>query len=627
MRHPKQLVLLLGLLGLSLVVMAFGPGAGAGSKATFAPSPSSPAPESEPPASAACRLQELTALRTLSSKTYQLADGKREWVGYAEPIHYLDASGAYQEIDNRLVREEKNLQGTDYLYRNAANAFTVRFGANAGASPLVRLDYRGTAIAFGLVGAGAAAVTETAALGSEALSALTYGEPLVAYAQVYPGVDLFYQPTSSGVKEYLVLRGPQAPSEFRFLFTLAGLIPQETEGGLSFLDDKGEALFYLKEPWALDEKGALSEKLDYRLSKSKEGYELTLALPEAYLRDPARLFPVIIDPSLLITGSDVTFDSYVSSRYPDTNYYLNTYLRTGRDADYYVRRTYIRFTLPTDIPGSAVSAAYLRIKKYSGAAPVITAYRNTGSWSSSTITWNNKPSYTTSECSTQASNDPGTSWWRMYNLTVVRKWLDGTYPNYGWMIKDATESGTSQWTTFYSSDAPSPNKPELHIEYVYCGNRPYETVNSGSINCMGYALDYPAWIDPTTVSGVNSCTTLNSLLEYVRVQSQAWMTAHNIGNATLATYTSDIGQNQYRVVLRVGWIDLDGDNDVDYTDDWDFHWWYQTSTGQWAQKQGSYPSSLVSGSSATTDPYLFGWPKGAVPNFYNSLCRYWAIDH
>lgn len=97
---------------------------------------------------------------------------------------------------------------------------------------------------------------------------------------------------------------------------------------------------------------------------------------------------------------------------------------------------------------------------------MITAYRNTGSWSSGTITWNNKPSYTTSECSTQATNDAGTSWWRMYNLTVVKKWLNGTYSQYGWMIKDATESGTTQWTTFYACDAPSPNKPELHIEYT-----------------------------------------------------------------------------------------------------------------------------------------------------------------
>ena len=33
------------------------------------------------------------------------------------------------------------------------------------------------------------------------------------------------------------------------------------------------------------------------------------------------------------------------------------------------------------------------------------------------------------------------------------------------MIKDNAESGTTHWATFYSSDAPAPNRPELHITY------------------------------------------------------------------------------------------------------------------------------------------------------------------
>ncbi len=43
---------------------------------------------------------------------------------YAEPIHYKDASGKFQDIDNSLVEVEEN--GEKKL-RNAGNGFSVEF--------------------------------------------------------------------------------------------------------------------------------------------------------------------------------------------------------------------------------------------------------------------------------------------------------------------------------------------------------------------------------------------------------------------------------------------------------------------------------------------------------------------
>ena len=304
-------------------------------------------------------------------------------------------------------------------------------------------------------------------------------------------------------------------------------------------------------------------------------------MPETYLDDAKRVYPVVVDPSIMISGAADTFDSYVSSRYPDTNYYLSTYVRTGRDDPYYTRRTYMKFNLPS-LTASKVTSAYLRINKYSGATPEVAAYRVMGSWSSSTITWNNKPGYSTSYPSTYASNDSGT-WWRMYCTTMVRYWLGGTYTNYGFLLKDHVESGTTQWTTFYSSDAPSPNKPELHIEYVYCGTRAYESANGPSQNCMGYALDlldFLNYIDlGMTDAGIDNCNTTSEWLSYTQSKSQTWMASHKPYNS-LASYLSDIGTSQYRVVLRVGWVDTNGDGELDWNsywyDDVDYHWWYQT---------------------------------------------------
>ena len=112
---------------------------------------------------------------------------------------------------------------------------------------------------------------------------------------------------------------------------------------------------------------------------------------------------MLIDPSTMITGETNTKDSYVSSRYGTTNYYMNNYLKTGRDADYYTRRTFIKFDLPTNLYGANIAYAYINIKMYTGSTPSINAYRVTGNWTSSTITWNNMPGISTVNASAAAT--------------------------------------------------------------------------------------------------------------------------------------------------------------------------------------------------------------------------------
>jgi hypothetical protein len=453
------------LLGVLLVVLVLGSasGASAGDPSASAGKEVSATPASLPEATV---VRELTELRTEKSKTFELSDGQRELVCYGEAVHYEDASGVYQDIDDSIVTDARQIDGSTYAFRNGANAFTARFGASATDPRLVMIEYQGTSIAFGPAGARGAAAKKTTDVKSEALTDMTYGENLVGYPEVYPGVDLFYELKTYGVKEYLTLRRPNAKNEFTFNLVLKGLTPKEADGRITFVNGRGETLFWLAEPVAVDNAGVATKDVAYSISGKGSAYKLTVTVSPAYLADADRAYPVIVDPDFMITGIADTFDTYVSSRYPRSNYTYHAYLRTGRDDAYYTRRTYLRFDL-TDALGIGadnVTAAYIRIEKYSGATPVITAYRNTGSWSSGTVTWNTMPAYTTSEHSTTAYNDSG-SWWRMYNLTVVKKWLNGTYPQYGWVIRDATESGTSQWTTFYSCNSPSPHKPELHIQY------------------------------------------------------------------------------------------------------------------------------------------------------------------
>jgi hypothetical protein len=152
------------------------------------------------------RVRELTESRTASSKTYELVDGRQEWVGYGQAVHYKDTQGFWQEIDNSVVADSMQLDGTGYAYRNGANSYTVRFQAKAGGARLVRIDYDGKSIAFGLVGARQSEGAKKTDAGNKTLTEMTYGESCLTYSEVCPRVDLVYEPKTYGVKEYLLLK-------------------------------------------------------------------------------------------------------------------------------------------------------------------------------------------------------------------------------------------------------------------------------------------------------------------------------------------------------------------------------------------------------------------------------------
>lgn len=56
-----------------------------------------------------------------------------------------------------------------------------------------------------------------------------------------------------------------------------------------------------------------------------------------------------------------------------------------------------------------------------------------------------------------------------------------------------------------------------------------------------------------TMTGINNCSTTADLLSYTQSKS-------------------DISSSKYRAVLRVGSEDTSSNGDLDYDDDWDYHW-------------------------------------------------------
>lgn len=421
------------------------------------------------------RVGEVEALRETNSETYLMSDGTYECVVYAENKYYPDENEVLQPINNAIVAASDGANLLSTQYTNTANAFDVTFSGSG--TPEVSISYNGAEISFSPVnatGQGNAHITASECVASigavqncSTLSSLTAtGSNTATYANAFGSADLVYVLENEALKEYIILEDSTAPNSFNFLFTLDGVTLQETDGGATFLNAAGEAVFNLGSLYAVDANGVPTDDLAYDFQAVKNNIiGVTVTLDAEYLTAEDRAFPVVIDPTIMISSSS-TPDACVCSYTPSTNYQTAAQLRTGFCTDYGIRRSYIKFDIPSSIPSGSVTSARMDIEKLSGVAPTVKAYRVTSSWSSGSITWNNKPGYSTSYASSTSSVlSSGSSWYIMDVTSTVQHWVNGTYTNYGFVLIDNVENDADHWTTIYSSDAVSPHKPELYITY------------------------------------------------------------------------------------------------------------------------------------------------------------------
>lgn len=415
-------------------------------------------------------VRELCELRNTNAETYLRTDGLYECVVFSEDKYFLAPDGFYSEIDNSIIKTSFLSNGQSYTYRNAANSYRVCFSDSA--TPAVLISNENKSVKFAPVNsnrvraiAGSSAKTTTEISGYS-----LRGDNFITYPGLFSGVDFIYSANNDCVKEFIVLNDNEVLRSYSFAVTSEGCSISNNNGEIEFIDSVGNCVFELGKLFAVDSAGAYTEELEYSVVEySATQAIITISISEEYLNDSERVFPVLIDPSIMITGKSRTKDTYISKKYPNTNYYMNNYLRTGCDDAYGTRRVFINFDIPTSVSKN-ISSANIRIKKHSGLTSLVYAYRVLGSWTSSTATWNNAPSYSSTNVSRPAKNK-GNNWYWLDVTRTVSDWQKGKAANYGFMLKEATENDTSRWTTFYSSEADSPNKPELRIVYV-----PYDSV-------------------------------------------------------------------------------------------------------------------------------------------------------
>ncbi len=231
--------------------------------------------------------KEIVSERDARSRTYANEDGTRTSEISTDPINYRDEQGTWRPIDSELVEQTGG-------WANAADSVALRFADRADAGELASVTLpSGESFGYGL--SGAASVPGTA------------DGARVAYEQVLPETDLWLDSQAGGVKETLLLKSATAPNSFVFPLHLKGLTARIDGGSILLTDAEGRTRAVVPAGFMEDAAQAVSHAVTYELVQGQGGGQaLKVTADRDWLADPARAYPVRIDPSVDTTSASTS---------------------------------------------------------------------------------------------------------------------------------------------------------------------------------------------------------------------------------------------------------------------------------------------------------------------------------
>ncbi|MFN0073768.1 MAG: DNRLRE domain-containing protein, partial [Chloroflexota bacterium] len=365
---------------------------------------------------------------------------------YPARVNFQDG-GQWTEVDTTLV------SGGDLDLQTAANSLEVALGDSAADPALAAVQLRtGEAVEFGM---------------DDAESAPVQADGSVAtYEDVQPGVDLLLESIPAGIKETIILHSAESPGVYRFSLEATGLTPDLEDGAVVFRDASGEARLTIPAGFMIDssEPAAYSDGVEYRLLDG--GATLEVVLDDEWLSDPARQYPVEVDPSLVVTAG--TDDTYVNAG-NSGNYSTLGYLRVGKGT--YANRAFLHFDTAA-LTGMNVHSATLDLwQADSGSctASPMDIYPVAEDWQGSTTTSWPGPDIHDDYLAGTITSGVGFSGSCPDALVstdvtqLVYDWAGGNVANYGLSLRARDEALASQFKEFQSAQAS--NAPSVTVTW------------------------------------------------------------------------------------------------------------------------------------------------------------------
>ncbi|WJK42519.1 RHS repeat-associated core domain-containing protein [Solwaraspora sp. WMMA2056] len=410
-------------------------------------------------------------------RVFDNADGTRTTEFAAEPVNYELPGGGWAPIDTDLVAAGADVGGG---WRNAADAVDLRLAPQADAADLVRLTLDGQhSIEYGVADAAEVAGTHSVAAetagGTQATAAVTYPGAL-------PHVDVRLEARPGGVKETLVLHSADAAHTYRFPLRLRGLTARLVDGEVRFVDGSGVVRAvvppgYMSDAGTGAQGPATSTGVRYRLTGPADQPVLEMTLDSAWLRDPARVYPVEVDPTV---GPPVTERASTSSMYVhgSTSVSGGNELLIGRSGSANAA-AYLKFDNLGQLANHTVHGVAMTVVSYDAPScrpRPVAVHPVTAGWSVGTHhSWPGPAvgkalasrSFANGYVATGQSQSACPAASELFDLGVagrdlVQGWVDGTRANNGLSLR-APVDDSSAWKKFAGTGTP--NGPRLYVTH------------------------------------------------------------------------------------------------------------------------------------------------------------------
>ncbi|WP_156753515.1 polymorphic toxin-type HINT domain-containing protein [Actinokineospora pegani] len=412
---------------------------------------------------------EDTGKRTAQTTEFAHPDGSRTLRTYSSTRYAPDAKGKLEPADTTLRR-------------TADGRIAPKLGSGASfadkgdKSGLLVLDVPGGRVEMALVGA------KPVSIDVPDLAAKGVGDGKASFREIREHSDLALTAATWGIKEDIVLKSPQAPKVWDFaISTTGGLKPEldKATGAVFFLNPKGERTAVIPPGFMVDSaidprsgEGVRSNGVGYSLVQVNGATVLRVEFDQAWLADPARKYPVVVDPTL--RSNPDADDTYVMSGFSPFASLWEPELKVGTyDGGAHVAASFIHFNQAFHnlrnhmILGSSLSVHEVYSYCCPAQARDINVYRVTAPWGAEVDRWpgpaydGNRVGYATASY----GNSPG---WITMQLPAqgMTRWVHGLEPFHGFRL-GASSTDTYAWKRLSSAQSPQPNNvPFLDVWYT-----------------------------------------------------------------------------------------------------------------------------------------------------------------
>ena len=339
---------------------------------------------------------EILSKRSENSKSYITNDDAIITEIFLEPIHTL-VDGLYIEMDN-------SLENIGDVIQNKLGNYNVTF-------------YKNNEMLYSVENENS---KEIGFLFSNSdLSRSSYLENRIYYTDIQTNIDLEYIINNSFLKENIIFNQNQTSNKFIYQIKTNGMKIKKQSDLLCIYENK-DCEFEIVAPYMKDKENNLNlnVQIDYQLVEN-DLYEIILTYDLDWLNDESRVYPVILDPTVVPASQNINVDSsYIRSNYPtQTSRYEHLFVgydkngtASGAGASYNLgyTRTFISFDMPNIGENRTIETAILQLDKntvYNSAMNVIDVYKTETFINPNTVKWNNQPTNLT----LISSQDVGTS--------------------------------------------------------------------------------------------------------------------------------------------------------------------------------------------------------------------------